>query len=141
MAAIERKNNKGSDLSGTTGTVDDEEEEEFAPDYSEECERLQLEVKSLSDLKRRERTKPLSGPGAEFKEQANAFNAHLKKVVRDLEATRSLNAQLTRRLEIRRSSCTGIEAEANLIRRQRDETYESCKSTYDGYANNVRDAS
>ena len=43
-----KKNNKGSDLSGTTGTVDDEEEEEFAPDYSEECERLQLEVKSLA---------------------------------------------------------------------------------------------
>ena len=42
-----KKNNKGSDLSGTTGSVDDEEEEEFAPDYREECERLQLEVKWL----------------------------------------------------------------------------------------------
>ena len=48
-----KKNNKGSDLSGTTGTVDDEEEEEFAPDYSEECERLQLEVKSLRENAKR----------------------------------------------------------------------------------------
>ena len=108
-----KKNNKGSDLSGTTGTVDDEEEEEFAPDYSEECERLQLEVKSLREMLERERTKPLSGPGAEFKEQANAFNAHLKKVVRDLEATRSLNAQLTRRLEIREKQLHGYQGGGN----------------------------
>ena len=108
-----KKNNKGSDLSGTTGSVDDEEEEEFAPDYSEECERLQLEVKSLREMLERERTKPLSGPGAEFKEQANAFNAHLKKVVRDLEATRSLNAQLTRRLEIREKQLHGYQGGGN----------------------------
>ncbi|CAL6422227.1 unnamed protein product [Bathycoccus prasinos] len=92
---------------------DEEEEEEFAPDYSEECERLQLEVKSLREMLERERTKPLSGPGAEFKEQANAFNAHLKKVVRDLEGTRSLNAQLTRRLEMKEKQVQGYRGGGN----------------------------
>ena len=106
-----KKKNRRSDLSGTTGTVD--EEEEFAPDYSEECERLQLEVKSLREILERERTKPLSGPGAEFREQANAFNAHLKKVVRDLEATRSLNAQLTRRLEMKEKQLHGYRGGGN----------------------------
>jgi len=92
---------------------DEEEEEEFAPDYSEECERLQLEVKSVREMLERERTKPLSGPGAEFKEQANAFNAHLKKVVRDLEGTRSLNAQLTRRLEMKEKQVQGYRGGGN----------------------------
>ena len=47
------------------------------------------------------------------KSKRNAFNAHLKKVVRDLEATRSLNAQLTRRLEIREKQLHGYQGGGN----------------------------